>query len=578
MGTVFKKQTTRPLPSGAEIFVRKGERFARWKCKGKTRTAPLTTGQDGADRIVTESPYYVAKYRDGAGVVQTVATGCRDETAARQVLADLERRAELVRSNVMTAAEAAIGDQQGEPLTGHLAAYDAFLNAKGASDVHRDHTGYYLRRLAAECPFGTLADLRREGLERWLGARAGEGMGAKTRNLYRGALVAFSNWCVQTSRLVSNPFGSVAKANEKADRRRQRRAMTEPELVKLLGIARERPLLEALTVRKGPRKGERYANVRPEVRERLDLLGRERALIYKTLVLTGLRKGELASLTVAHLRLDDAVPCLSLDPGDEKNGEGNDIPLRDDLAADLRDWLADKLRRLQEEARQAGAPIPARLPPDAPLFDVPDRLVKILDRDLVAAGIARRVKVNGKWTIDKRDDRGRSLDVHALRTTFGTLLSKGGVAPRTAQAAMRHSDIKLTMGVYTDPRLLDVRGALDALPTLSLEGDQAEGEAARATGTDGAGRTVAPTVAPTPDNPVQPVSFSGKASTDGPTFKEEPNIVASADSGKRKHPLTTAVNGCLESGRLQDGRPDHACLRRGRPRLLPVPTLGSPTQ
>ena len=40
--------------------------------------------------------------------------------------------------------------------------------------------------------------------------------------------------------------------------------------------------------------------------ERLDLLGRERALIYKTLVLTGLRKGELASLTVAHLCLDDA--------------------------------------------------------------------------------------------------------------------------------------------------------------------------------------------------------------------------------------------------------------------------------
>jgi integrase len=205
-------------------------------------------------------------------------------------------------------------------------------------------------------------------------------------------------------------------------------------------------LLDALTVRKGPRKGERYAKVRPEVRERLERLGRERALIYKTLVLTGLRKGELASLTVAHLRLEDAVPYLTLDAADEKNREGNGIPLRDDLAADLRDWLADKLTRLQAEALESGTPIPARLPPDTPLFDVPSRLVKILDRDLVAAGIARRVKVNGKGTIDKRDDRGRSLDVHALRTTFGTLLSKGGVAPRTAQAAMRHSDIKLTIG------------------------------------------------------------------------------------------------------------------------------------
>jgi len=33
---------------------------------------------------------------------------------------------------------------------------------------------------------------------------------------------------------------------------------------------------------------------------------------------------------------------------------------------------------------------------------------------------------------------------------------------------MRHSEIELTMGVYTDPRLLDVRGALDVLPALPL--------------------------------------------------------------------------------------------------------------
>jgi hypothetical protein len=69
---------------------------------------------------VTESPYYVAKYRDGVGMVQVVKTGCRDETAARQVLASLERTAELVRSNVMTAAEAAIGEHQATPLAEHF--------------------------------------------------------------------------------------------------------------------------------------------------------------------------------------------------------------------------------------------------------------------------------------------------------------------------------------------------------------------------------------------------------------------------------------------------------------------------
>jgi integrase len=112
---------------------------------------------------------------------------------------------------------------------------------------------------------------------------------------------------------------------------------------------------------------------------------------------------------------------------------------------------------LQQQAREIGEPLLLRLPAEMLLFNVPAGLRRILDRDLKLAGIS------------KRDKRGRTVDVHALRTTFGTLLSKGGVAPRTAQAAMRHSDISLTRNVYTDPKLLDVDGALNALPVLPLD-------------------------------------------------------------------------------------------------------------
>jgi hypothetical protein len=172
VGTVFKKQTTRALPPGAEIFVRKGERFAQWKCKGKTRTARVTTGKDGADRILTESPYFVAKYRDGGNAVQVVPTGCRDEMAARQVLAELERKAELVRSGVITSAEEQVGRHQATQMEAHFDAFDQHLAAKGDSNIHRSYTRRYLRRLVSECSFATLADLRREALERWLAARA----------------------------------------------------------------------------------------------------------------------------------------------------------------------------------------------------------------------------------------------------------------------------------------------------------------------------------------------------------------------------------------------------------------------
>ena len=180
----------------------------------------------------------------------------------------------------------------------------------------------------------------------------------------------------------------------------------------------------------------------------------------------------------------------SLRAGDEKNREGNDVPLRRDLAAELRQWLDDKLQSLRVLAMRVGEPVPNTLPADTPLFTVPRDLVKILNRDLTAAGIK------------KVDERGRTLDVHALRHSFGTLLSKGGVAPRTAQAAMRHSTIDLTMNVYTDPKLLDIAGALDELPILPLDGVPATKDAnvTTATGTDGLGSRFAPGFAPTSGN------------------------------------------------------------------------------
>ena len=90
------------------------------------------------------------------------------------------------------------------------------------------------------------------------------------------------------------------------------------------------------------------------------------------------------------------------------------------------------------------------------------------------------------------------LDAHVLQTSLGTLLSIGGVPLRTAQAAMRHSDPKLTANVDTDPRLVEVHSALDALPMLPLDSSPIKNtQTMRATGTDGfkGSNLVAPTVA-----------------------------------------------------------------------------------
>lgn len=336
MATVYKPTVTKAVPEGAKIFTRKDERYARWKTKaGKTRTAPVTTTAKG-HRIRIRSSKYVAKYRDGSGIVRKVTTGCRDEAAARSVLGELVRRAELVKSNVLSAAEDAAADHQRIPLSEHFAAYDGHLCEKDVSKTHREDRKRYLKRLAAECEFTILADLDQSVMERWLAHQRATGMSPRSRNAHLAALVGFGNWCVDTCRLTVNPFARMKRANEKTDRRRKRRAMTEEELVKLLRVARRRPLLDRMTIRRGPRKGQVAASLSDATRANLERLGRERALIYKTLVLTGLRRGELASLTLGDLDLDGAVPYAALNARHEKNRQGSEIPLRDDLADDLR--------------------------------------------------------------------------------------------------------------------------------------------------------------------------------------------------------------------------------------------------
>ena len=260
MGTVYRETFTKPLPTGAKIIVRKGQRLAQWQdAKGKTRTAPLTAA---GDRITVEAGTYSAKYRDGSGIVRKVATGCRDEAAARSVLTDLERRAERVRGGLLTADEANAIDHQERPFAEHIDAYLVKLESEGTSPAHRANVRRNLQRLTADCQFKRLGDLARESLERWLVAQEKAGMGARTRNTYRAAAVAFCNWCMETGRLMVNPFAKVAKAAEDVDPRRQRRALTEDELRRLLDVTRRRPLEDRLTVYKGPRKGQRYAKLR----------------------------------------------------------------------------------------------------------------------------------------------------------------------------------------------------------------------------------------------------------------------------------------------------------------------------
>ena len=132
----------------------------------------------------------------------------------------------------------------------------------------------------------------------------------------------------------------------------------------------------------------RPAEVPDDRRRRLERLGAERALIYKTAVLTGLRLNELRTLECRDLSFGD-VPFIKLNHSNEKNRKGSTLAIRSDLAAELRAWTTDRDRGDR-------------------VFDVPSGLLRIMDRDLKAAGIP------------KKDADGCVVHVHALRHSFGT--------------------------------------------------------------------------------------------------------------------------------------------------------------
>ena len=495
MASVKRKTVTRSLPSGATITTKKRpankkeleqdpstttiiEEIATWKDRnGKKRIGTVVVDKRGKQRVRTKSETYYAKYRDGDGIVKEVATGCRDKQAAQARLAELGAVSEKVRGGSLTMRDVQIGDHSKTLLADHVSDYIADLKSRGVNADRIKTSETRLKAACAGCGFRWLGDLNADALRKWL--RQERGISAATYNWHATLWTAFGNWLTgirlegkrpsQTGerRLASNPFDGFGKRDEKSDRRRVARALSLDEMRQLLATAQRRPLQEALTVRRGKNKGNQVASVSDARRAELDRLGTERALIYKTLILTGLRANELRTLRVGDLSFGD-VPFLVLRASNEKNRKGSTIPIKSDLAADLRVWSEGKTS-------------------SELVFNVPTGLLRILNRDLIAAGI------------DKMDENEGRIHLHAMRHSTGTHLSAAGVSPRTAQAVMRHSDIALTMNTYTDEKLLQTSAAVELLPELPVNTKRTEAES-----------FVAPAVAPTPYKRSQNGSKSDK--------------------------------------------------------------------
>lgn len=92
-----------------------------------------------------------------------------------------------------------------------------------------------------------------------------------------------------------------------------------------------------------------------------------------------------------------------------------------------------------------------------PVFNMSRHILEHFRRDCLAA------------SIPLKDDSGRIVDFHCLRHTTASLLSRAKVAPRAAQARLRHSDIRQTMKTYTHPELVDRTAAAETFPVFTMD-------------------------------------------------------------------------------------------------------------
>lgn len=345
-------------------------------------------------------------------------TGTTDLATSREMANRLESEATLVRQGLIDPGEKKRREANGKPLADHIEDYRLELLAKGGTEKHAKHVKGALTRLLDKSSITAVADLACDRIQGALG-RLKIAKSARTANHAMGAIKAFSTWLENAGRIKEAPKGMklIKPYNEKADRKRVRRALTMPELAKLLETTEAAPAIYI------------YGATRARTKKIL-VPGPARAALYRLAMGTGFRANELRSLTPESFKLKGDEPSVTIDAKHSKNGKEAIQPITPELAADLERFVATA-------------------EPGKPVLVVPDRTAQMLKGDLGLAGIPYQ------------DASKRVVDFHALRATYITHLIQNGANPKVVQVLARHSTITLTMDIYCQAEDKDLRGALN---------------------------------------------------------------------------------------------------------------------
>ena len=335
--------------------------------------------------------WYVG-YTDHEGRRRMVK-GFSEKALTERLAAKIESEVMLRKRGMIEPSHDRAAEQRRKSLDVHLNEYEKALTARNRTSKHVDLTVERIRRIVNGGGFTRLADLESDAIEAQLCVlKLKDGFGHRTFNHYLQALDSFCRWLIEKKRLTTNPVHGIVRLNNEVDIRHPRRALSANEVTLLVTSAR------------GSQKQiQKYS-------------GESRARVYLLSYMTGLRRGELASLSPASFDLESPQPTVTVEAACSKHRRTDVLPLHPDLVAMLRVWLHG-------------------VAPSVKLFPLLDRkkVWLMVKKDLEQAGIAYE-------TADG------IADFHAAgRHSYITGLFRGGASLVQAKALARHSDVRMTM-------------------------------------------------------------------------------------------------------------------------------------
>ena len=346
--------------------------------------------------------FWYIRYRDETGK-QTERKASRDKSVAKSMAKSLEDKVSGIKLGTLDPRAADARDAERLPITEHVNAYVRNLEAKGRCPEHVQGVRKRLAWFLEETMIKRLSQLKPEVADLALATLRAAGRSDQTVKHYATTLKSFSQWLKKNRRTTTDLLDDLDRPEIITA---AERVALPPELTaRLIETTRQRP-------------------------RRRGMSGEDRSWLYALAAITGLRRGELQSLTPESFSLDGNPPVVSLPGRATKNRKDAVQPLPSHVVPALRSWLASK-------------------PVERSLWPPSENTALMIRADLKAAGIAPE-----------------PYCFHSLRHTYITAIDRCGGSVKDSMELARHHDPELTFNRYAHTRLADLSKVVDRIPDL----------------------------------------------------------------------------------------------------------------